>query len=246
MINKMKLIICGLSIFVLLIYCHAVNAEKYTVTVADIPAKKSFNNLMKAIAEETGNSFNIHVYPNARTINMVENRLADIGVPCQETPYKEKMKKLNFDYSTVTIFTIVYVLYTKKEKNISRKELLEGNPKKYKIGRYLSPIDTFNFDTIPSRNPEFSFQQLDSGRIDGCIFAQTTGDITIKKLGLKNIKRQYYYSYNSKFALQKGKIGTKIDTILTDGIQKLKTDGKFYKIFGDTLSAGDNYIDWQP
>ena len=244
--KNMKLKLCCLSICIVFAFCLAAVADNYTVVVADIPAKNSFIDLMTAIAQETGNSFNIHVYPNARTINMVETNLADIGVPAQETPYVENRKKLNFDYSTVSIFTIVYVLYTKKNKYISRGELLDGNREKHKIGRYLSPVDTFNFETFPSRNPDFSFQQLESGRIDGCIYAQTTGDITVRKLGLKNIKRQFYYSYNSKFALQKEKTGTKIDNMLTDGIKKLKATGRFYKIFGDTLSAGEHYIDWQP
>ena len=241
----MKKTVLGLLILSLL-FIFSAHAEQFKVTAADIPAKNSFINLVKAIGEETGNTFNIEIYPNARMLSMVENKLADFGVPCLETPYVDKKKKLNFDYSTTTIFNIVYVLYTPADKDIKSKELLAGNPENYRIERFISSIDTFPFPTIATMNPVSTFKKLDAGRIDGCIFAQTTGDYTLRKLNLKNIKRQYYNSFNSKFAIQKGTIGGKVDNILSEGIRKLKATGRFDKIFGETLKAGGTYFDWQP
>ena len=242
----MKNTITQLLLCLLILFNVSANAEQFKATVADIPSKGSFINLIHAIGEETGHSFEIETYHNARMLILVENKLVDFAVPCLETAYADNKKKLNFDYSTATTFNIVYVLYTSRDKNISSKELLAGNPENYKIERFISSIDPYHFPTIATMNPELTFKKLNADRIDGCIFAQTTGDYILKKLNFKNIKRQFYNSFNSKFAIQKGARGSKVDNIISEGIRKLKSNGRFDKIFGDTLKAGGTYIDWQP
>ena len=59
------------------------------------------------------------------------------------------------------------------------------------------------------------------------------------------IKRQLYDQYDLVFPIQKGGKGGRVDTMLTDGIAKLKQSGRFDQIMGGLVKA-DMYNDWQP
>jgi polar amino acid transport system substrate-binding protein len=237
-----KLILC-VVICTFLISGAMLNAKEYKVAVNQISTSDYYVNLTKAIGEVTGNTFDIQVVPRARCIYLIENKQVDFQIPNSLMP-TVKLSDINYDYSTVTLMKTAYVLYINKSANITIDELKKGNPKKYKIEALASLENAFGFAGSPSTNAEASFAKLNNGQIDGFIFSQSAGDPVLKKLGLKNIKRLSYDNFQLKIAIQKGAVGGEVDKMLTDGINKLKANGKYNQIMADLIKESE-YNEWQ-
>jgi polar amino acid transport system substrate-binding protein len=221
-----------------------VSALDAKVALAQLPTSDTFSALMKGIAEETGANFSIDMMPRARAIYLVENKQVDVMIPATDIR-SQKSGELKFDYSA-TIYKVCYVLYTNKSKNITAAELKAGNPNKYKIEVDNAYLNGFDFSPLGSSSAEASLQKVDNGTIDGFIYSQPTGDPLLKKLGLKNVKRQAYAFYDVLIAIQKGGKGGELDKLINSGMAKMKADGKFEKLMGSFIKNGSSFIEWQP
>ena len=187
--------------------------------------------LVKAIDEAyPDGSIVISVYPFKRSMQNVTSGAADFHMPILLNPDVPE-DKLDFQHSTQTIFKVVFVLYTNKDN----KEINPGNVNKFKIETDRAHVGYFDFPVKPSDSIEGSLKKVDMGRIDGFIFAMPETDAALNKLGLKNIKRQEYKTFDVKVVLPKGEKGKEVDEILTVSIQKLKDNGKYSQIMGPIL-----------
>ena len=74
------------------------------------------------------------------------------------------------------------------------------------------------------------------GRIDGYIMAMTETDGLIKQLGLKNIKRTYFDTFDAAFLVKKGPEGKEVEEILTKLLNQLKENGTYAKIMAPMLN----------
>jgi polar amino acid transport system substrate-binding protein len=197
--------------------------------------------LVKAMAEEyKGGKITWDVFPFPRSLDNVEKGRADFHIP-YITP--KNPQRIPFQYGTDVIFKVIFVLYTNK----NNKEINAKNVTKYKIetdegAKYVFDAVIPNITGSPSI--ESSLQKLNMGRIDAWLFAMPESDMALKKLGLKNIKRQEYGKYDVKALLPLGEKGKEIDKILSDLIGKLKANGKYQKIMAPILDQ--KFDPWQP
>jgi ABC-type amino acid transport substrate-binding protein len=230
--------LCGLTLY----------ANDYKGVVGQLSplTMETFKNLATSVVEATGNKIAIEIVPPARGIYLIENKQADFYTAIIAITDPKKIADLKYDYSTADTHNVVFVLYTNKKKPIDPADLKKGNPKKYKIETDISLADYFNFNIQTSTNAEGSLKKVDSGSIDGYIFSQPSTDPILKKIGAKNIVRQYYETYNGKFILPKGAKGGEIDKMISDGMAKIRANGKYQEIMGGLLAAGAKYIEWQP
>jgi polar amino acid transport system substrate-binding protein len=195
--------------------------------------------LIKAMAEEyKDGKITWEVYPFARSLDNVEKGKADFHMPFVVNPNISR-DKLPFQYSSDTIFKVIFALYTNK----NNKEITPTNLKRFKIETDQGHTEFFDFKVTGSPNIESSLKKVDIGRIDGWIFAMPESDTALKKADLKNIKRWEYRKYDAKFVLSKGPQGKEVDKILGDLIKKLKTNGKYEKIMGPILNQ--KFENWQ-
>lgn len=222
-----------------------VEAKDYKAAIIQTPTNDIYPVLIQAIARETNNNIEIEIVPSARAINLIENNEVDLICPATENNNPKKSAALKYDFSRVSLFKNPFVLYISKNKNIDIETLKKGNPQKYQIETTASLSDLFEFEPLISFNVEGSFKKVDVGRIDGFIYPQGAGDPVVKRLGLKNIRRQLYSQINVVFGIQKGAKGDEVDKMLTKGIQKLKENGKLDKII-ELLLKSSKYDDWQP
>ena len=187
--------------------------------------------LVKAMAEEyKDGKITWEVFPFARSMENVEKGRADFHMPQLVNP-KIAADKLPFQFSSDTIFRVVFALYTNK----NNKEINPKNVGNYKIETDLGVMDFFDFKPVGSPDIESSLKKVDMGRIDGWIMAMPESDLALKKLGLKNIKRWEYQKYDVRIVLTKGPQGKEVDKILSDIIKKLKANGKYQKIMAPIL-----------
>lgn len=217
----------------------ASSAETFKVAVPQLaPAStEAYKALITAIIEATGNSAEVQVLPFARCLYLVESKEVDIVSAIIALPDQKKVANLKYDYSSAYSVEVVFVLYSNKAKKIDAAELRKGNPKGYRIETDAAHTEYFNFPIGASTNLDGSLKKVDSGDIDGYIFAQTTGDTAIKRLGLANVARQYFQTYTGVFPIQKGARGGKTDKMITEGLAKIKANGKYQQIMAANLAA---------
>ncbi len=242
---KMRFIVI-LFLCIFLLTPFVIRAKEYKVSVKELPGISDyFVSVIKAVIEATGNTANIQVVPPARAEYLLEAKEVEIQYPIIAMPDINKHKDLKYDYSTVVLMKVAFVLYTNKNKPIDFDSLNKGNPNKYKIEVDPSRINDFDYTVLPSNNFDASVQKVANGTIDGLIVSQTIGDPVLKKMGFKNIKRQLWYEYEEHFSIQKGARGGEVDKMLTDGVTKLRKSGEFAKLTGG-FEKDSKYNNWQP
>jgi polar amino acid transport system substrate-binding protein len=223
-------------------------AENFKVAVPQLsPASTAtYKNLAMAVIEASGNAAEVQVLPFARCVLSVSEKDVGMVSAVVALPDKKKWPALKYDYSTAEAFKIVFVLYCNKAKPIDVAELKKGNPKGYKLETDIAHTDHFGFAISGSSSFEASLKKVDAGDIDGYIFAQPSCDGVVKAAALKNIKRQYFDTFTGMFLIQKGARGGKIDKIISDGMAKIKANGKYQEIMGAYVAGASTYNDWQP
>jgi polar amino acid transport system substrate-binding protein len=228
--------------------CLSLGAEELKAAVGQVSPQgiDAFSKLFTAIAEATGNTVKIDVVPSARGMLMVATGKVDFCGPVTASRDPKQIANLDYDYSTLVTHETPLVLYTNKKKDISVEDLKKGNKSQYKIETAVSMVDIFPFKTLPSTNVEGSLKKVDSGDIDGYIYAQAASDPILKSLGLKTIKRTLFDMAKGVLAIAKGSRGGEIDLILSKGVEILKANGKYAIIMSSLAGEGSKYSDWQP
>jgi polar amino acid transport system substrate-binding protein len=239
---KSKLILL-VSIIVLL--SSFLNAKEYKAAIKQLATTDTYVNLINAIGQESGNSFNIQIVPPARADFLVENGEVDIQFPIIVPKNTNQLKNSKCDYATIVLYKLAFVLFTNKNKSININDLKNGNLKKYQIEADASIINYIEFPVIKSTNSEASLNKVNDGTIDGYIFAQSSTDVILKKSKLTNIKRQLWDNFDLTFSLIKGTKNGELDKSLTMGINKIKANGKYNELIGPMVKAA-TYDNWQP
>jgi len=238
----------ALTVILLFIVAMGISAQSWNVVVPQLSpqAVDTYTKTIQALAEAEGKTATVQVLPFARAVYMMETKQADILCVIVQIPDQKKWATLKYDYTTAAFVKLSFVLYTNKAKPISVAELKSGNAKGYKIETDAAHVDHFGFAIAPSTSIDASLKKLDAGTIDGFIFAQGSTDAALKRLGLKNIARQEYDSFNAVFAIQKGSRGGPLDALITDGYAKIKASGKYQEIVGPYAAGASKYMEWQP
>ncbi len=234
-----------LALLVSAFMLNAAGSQTFKVAIIQLATSDYFMSLAKTLAEETGASFEIQLVPAPRAAYLIENKQVDVVFPKSLIKDPAKMKDLKFDYSSSTLYTTAFVLYSNKAKALDVENLKAGNSKGYKIETNAANLGSFTFLPLASTNVEGSLKKVDSAAIDGYIYAQVTTDSALRSLGLKNISRQAYMDQELGFAIQKGARGGSLDNLIVEGMKKLKANGKFEKIMGALVREG-KYDNWQP
>lgn len=226
-----------------LLFTTPVTAKELTASLAQMPVyaesvdKGVLVDLVKAIAKESGVTIKHQVVPFARSMDDVINQKVNFHMPLIMPPNASELK-LDYDYSTETIFHVNFVLFSNKNKPLDPAKLAS-----YKLETDRAHTQYFPFPIEPSTNIESSLKKLDAGRIDGFIFADFASDPIIKQSGLKNIHRDLYKVFDVKIILPKGARGGEVDKFLSSTIQSLRKNGTYDKIMGPIDMKYDN---WQP
>jgi|WetSurMetagenome_2_1015567.scaffolds.fasta_scaffold188381_2 polar amino acid transport system substrate-binding protein len=229
-------------VVLLILSSSLIQAKEYKVSIKEIPGVSDmFVKIIKTVIEATGNTADIEVVSPAKSEYMIIEKKVDLEYPSIFIPKLKKGVDLKYDFASVTLNKIPFVFYTNKNKTLDVDAVRKDNQTKFKIETELSICNKIDYNFIPTTNVEGSFKKLANGIIDGIIAVQSTGDLYLKKSGLKNIKRQLWNEYDWTFSLQKGGKGGEVDKMLIDGINILKKNGKY-----DSLLDNVKYIEWQP
>lgn len=193
--------------------------------------------LVKYWAKITQHPIHITVSPFPRSLNSVVTHHADFHLPLIKNPYKNEAE-LPFDYSTSTLFTVNFVLYTNKNQVIELENISQ-----YILYTDRAHTELFNFKIHPITHIDSALYMLNSGRIDGFIFADVEVDPILRQLGLKTIRRQLFKVYDVHAVLPKGKKGGKIDKMIQSAMHTIELTQQWESLLGKHYPVYDN---WQP
>jgi polar amino acid transport system substrate-binding protein len=173
----------------------------------------------------------IEVFPPARGMDNVINKSYDFYVPLLKSK-SIKEKDLDYAFSDAIAFSTIFVLYTNKNNN----KINARNAGNYIIETDDPLMYFFGFKAQVSIDMETSLRKVDSGRIDGYIYSMNETDGLLKQLGLKNIKKIYYGTFDASFAVKKGPEGKEVGKILEKLLKQLKKNGTYEKIMAPMLN----------
>lgn len=204
--------------------------------MGDAPGQGPENPLVDVIrqwSEETGQAISIERFPFKRSLMMAASGEADFHFPLIKD-HDETDSALPFGYSSTTIFTINFVLYSRRGESLD-----VDNLKNYRIATHGGHANLFPFPTIEDHSIEGSLRKLASGRIDGFVFADAGTDPVLFDLGLMDIQRQLYKVYDVHAVIAHEAKGGPIDQFITEA-----TRGMDRSILGLAM-VGQPYRDWQ-
>ena len=229
------------TILLLLISTNTINAKDYIISVGKLPLyseskdKGILIDVIKAMDEEyKEGKFIIEVYPFGRSIDNVVKGKADFHFPTigkniwskEDDKYEKKLLKQGIRRSSCSLTKTHFALYS----NTSKPKLDLSNLQNKKIETDSGHTIFFHKNMGSTTCLPCSVEKLSVGRIDGLVFASREIDKMIKDDGFKNIRRQDFKIFGSKFILPNGKKGEEIDKLLKTLIKKMIKNGKLSKV----------------
>ena len=204
--------------------------------MGDAPGQGPEHPLVDVIRQwrtETGRAITIERFPFKRSLMMAASGEADFHFPLIKDQ-DETVSALPFGYSSTTIFTINFVLYTRRGVALDIDNL-----KSYRIATHSGHANLFPFPVIEDHSIEGSLRKVESGRIDGFIFADVGTDPVLFDLGLMGIQRQLYKVYDVHAVIAHEEKGGPVDQFITEATRNMDR-----AILGLAM-VDQPYRDWQ-
>ncbi len=189
---------------------------------------------IREIEKISGIKIEIKVLPFERSLNMAIKGDSDFHIPLIETDIGDAP----YFFSSEILHRIAFVIYSNKNNPVDKDHLED---KIIETDSYH--VKLFPFKTIPSTCVECSLKKVNSGRIDGYVYASFAADKVIRAEKLYNIHRELYKNYKVKALIAKTKRAKYIDQFLTKYISMLKKNGT-WKIYYEP--EDNRYTHWQP
>ncbi len=213
----------------------------------DSPEKGPFVEVVKAIASVyTGGKIKIETFPFSRSVDNVIKGKADFHIPTLRN-HAISEAGLPYRFTTEKIGTVCIVIYSNKEKPITKKMLAAAIAQK---GQFPYTIDLpagieglFGFPGNPSNDVTSSLQKLQKKRIDALVWAQEEVDLALRNLKLNMITREHWADFDDSIIIAKGPQGDAVDEILSSALKKLKASGRLQALY---TKVHRPYDDWQP
>ena len=235
----------------LFLFTSGLHAEEITISMAHLPGiletpdAGPFIDLVKAIDNVYEGTINRGVFPFPRSIDNVVTGKADFHLPMiRNTLINES--SLPYAYSTAKMGDVVFVIYSHKSNPISIEKISAAKSQKpfpYKLETSGGFENYFDFPTRTAMAVDSALNKVNLKRIDGFVFAQEECDHVVKQLKLQNIHRELYNKFDDVFIIPKGEAGKKIDTILSNCLSKMKSDGTLQTLH---QKVHIDYQQWQP
>ena len=204
--------------------------------MGDAPGQGPENPLVDVIrqwSKETGREISLERFPFKRALMMAASGEVDFHFPLIKDR-DDTDTALPFGYSSSTIFTVNFVLYTRRGVSLDMDNL-----QNYRIATHGGHANLFPFPIIEDHSIEGSLRKVESGRIDGFIFADAGADPILFDLGLMGIQRQLYKVYDVHAVIAHEEKGGPVDQFITEATRNMDR-----AILGLAM-VDQPYRDWQ-
>jgi polar amino acid transport system substrate-binding protein len=218
--------------------------------LADSPEKGAFVEIVKAIdAVYIDGHITIRLFPFARSVDNVITGQADFHIPSIRNCSIDQTRS---PYGMVTekMGSVSFIIYSHREKPLT-KQMLDDAIKNTQGGAsfpYTIEVpqgieNQFPFPTIPSNYVNQSLRKVEANRIDALVWAQEETDLTLRRLKIVSIRREFWQSFDDVILIPKGPAGKRMDRILSKALNTLKASGRLDRLYSRIHRP---YEDWQP
>jgi len=215
---------------------HAYRASLAKLPVAAESAEKGVMvDLLRLLGSATNSQISIDVYPFKRSLTNAIKGIADFHIPLIKPPHDPPS---DFDYSTAPLFSVNFVLYTHKSSHLDINNLSQ-----YTLSTDAAHTNLFDFKISPSYDIASALNMVASKRIDGYIFADVEADPVLRRLALKDIKRERFQLFHVHAVLPAGSKGKAADRMISKGMNIIRENGQWEQLMSPIYHE---YIDWQP
>ena len=209
------------------------------ISVAEFPDAVSTPALIAALkiaaAKVPGATAEIKTALFARSMAAMMDGSADLHIPMLRPPSDAGVP---WTASAATMYHVPFVLYTNADKPLDRANLA-----KYKIETEVAHVGYFDFPVVPSAGIDSSLQKVAAGRIDGYVFAGNITDPILQKLGLTNIRRAFYKTFDATAVMLKENRSGPADQFFIQAMAAVAEDNEFHAATEKALS-GYKGPDW--
>jgi polar amino acid transport system substrate-binding protein len=218
--------------------------------LAESPQEGAFVEVAKAIdTVYTDGRITVRLFPFSRSVNNIIEGKADFHIPSIRNA---DIDQTHFPYRMVTekIGTVCFVIYSHREQPLTKQMLDDairktqgGAPFPYKIEVPKGIEGQFPFPAISSNYVDQSLKKVAAKRIDALVWAQEETDLSLKRLKINIIEREFWQTFDDVILIPKGPEGDRLDTILSDALNKLRASGQLEQLYSHIHRP---YDDWQP
>lgn len=218
--------------------------------LAESPDQGAFVEIVKAIdSAYTEGCITIRLFPFARSVHNITSGKADFHIPSIRNP---NIEQTHFPYRIATekMGTVCFVIYSHHDKPLTKQMLADaiqqkqgGAPFPYKVEVAQGIEDQFPFPAKPSNYIDQSLKKVAMKRIDALIWAQEETDLTLKRLKIGTIQREFWQAFDDVILISKGPEGDRVDTILSNALNNLRASGRLKQLYSDIHRPYDG---WQP
>lgn len=209
--------------------------------VIDSSTQGPFIDLIRVLDEAyLAGTFQIKAYPLARVLDNLKHQLCDVGFPSLRMGNDEG---LPYRFSTESVGKVSFVLYVNRESPLTRAQIEAAAAQGKAAYRIEAPSIHWGFDVSPLLTLESALKKVSMGRLDALLWAQEEADMTLRQLGLDNIRRIHFGDFEDVFMLERSQRGHFADQVLTQTIRKLRASGRLQEIYRHIHRP---YVDWQP
>ncbi|MES2264829.1 MAG: hypothetical protein V4724_40550 [Pseudomonadota bacterium] len=164
-------------------------------------------------------------FPYARSISNVVAGKSQVHMALPYAPLTASAD-LPFRYLSPDLFNVTFVLYTNKNS----PQISVQNLRYYRVETERGHVELFGFPVRAASSIESALRKVSVGRLDAFVFAMGTTDAEIRRLGLTNIKRQYFNTFTSRMVVARQADTERLDAELSDIIVRLKQSGRYAEI----------------
>ncbi len=192
--------------------------------------KGVFIDLLQDISRRTGLKFDVKVYPGKRAHNLFKNKKADILIPFP------KGNRAQVGLLSDPIYTKRDFVFVRKGSTIPRslaelEGMTLGITSHYRYKPTLYEQEGIKLE--PARDDVTNMKKLDTGRIDGFLIEEFTGQSAIEESQASGIvfdPRSPIFTYDAVILIQKGEKAETYQKAINSALSDMKSEGTYMKI----------------
>lgn len=199
--------------------------------------------LMHTIAQGTPElQFEFGVQPLNRVVDSVTQGECDVAVPDLRAAQSVR-SALPYRQSTAAMGAVSFVYYSNRYAPVTN-ERVEAIRAQVPFDLNIEgPAGMFEFPVAAPASIESALRKADDGRIDALLWAQDEADLELRRLGLRQIRRELQARYDDVLMLPRGPRGEFLDRILSASLVRLGTAGLLQPAYAAVHRPFDP---WQP
>ena len=186
--------------------------------------------LIRTLFKATDNELKLKVNPFSRSLNSTIKGENDFHFPI----IKGDINPGNLIFSDATAYYVTFDLIFHKDDPIDLNELKKGSSK---IDTELSHVGLFGLAVNGVTCITCSLKSLNARRLDGVLYPKFLIEDFVKREKLNNIKSVPYKQFEVKFVLNPKTDVTKLNELLSRGLNEIKKNGKLKQILNGLVET---------